>query len=108
MRDRTISAVQAQLAAMGCETFEVGLFNPEARNGGPVMLPRTWDIDALLRSISWLRKENRGGRNIFCRPKGEHHLSLVDDLSHSAVMEMKRTRFQPALVVETSSRNFQV
>jgi hypothetical protein len=99
--------VQAQIAAMGCDTFEVGLFNPEARNSGPVMLPRTWDVEALLRSISWLRKENRDGRNIFCRPNGEHHLSLVDDLDSSAVMEMKRSGFRPALVVETSPQNFQ-
>jgi len=92
---------------MGCESFEVGLFKPGAGNGGPVMLPRVWDADALLRSIPWLRKENRDGRNIFCRPKGEHNLSLVDDLSLAAVTEMKRTGFQPALVVETSPNNFQ-
>jgi hypothetical protein len=107
MRDRTRHAVKTQIDAMGCERFEVGLFNPEATNGSPVMLPRVWDSDALLRSIAWLRKENREGRNIFCRPRGEHNLSLVDDLSASAVAEMKRTGFQPALVVETSPKNFQ-
>ncbi|MGI8744423.1 MAG: DNA-primase RepB domain-containing protein [Bryobacteraceae bacterium] len=92
---------------MGCESFEVGLFNPGAPNCGPAMLPRVWDADALLRSIPWLRKENRDGRNIFCRPRGEHDLSLVDDLSLAAVAEMKKTGFQPALVVETSPDNFQ-
>ncbi len=107
MADRTKCAVQAQMDAMGCESFEVGLFNPGARNGGPVMLPRVWDAAALLRSVPWLRKENRDGRNIFCRPKGEHNLSLVDDLSLASIKEMKTNGFQPALVVETSPNNFQ-
>lgn len=107
MRDRTRRAVQAQIEAMGCETFEVGLFKPDALPGEAVMLPRVWDVDTLLRSVPWLRKENREGRNIFCRPKGEHGLSLVDDLSSFAVMKMKRTGFQPAVLVETSPNNFQ-
>jgi hypothetical protein len=104
---RTVHAVDRQIAAMGCRMFEAGLFKPEAEGVGPVMMPRIWDADTLLRSIAWLRKENRDGRNIFCRPKGEHHLSLVDDLSSDAVAEMKRSGFEPALVVETSPNNFQ-
>ncbi len=105
--ERTACAVERQIRAMGCEMFEVGLFNPEIRERGPVMIPRTWDSETLVRSVPWLRRENRDGRNIFCRPKGEHHLSLVDDLSTAAVTEMKRSGFGPALVVETSPRNFQ-
>lgn len=105
--DRTARAVQRQIEAMSCRTFELGLFKPDVHGNGPVMLPRVWDADTLLRSISWLRRENHDGRNIFCRPKGEHSLSLVDDLSSTAVMEMKRAGFEPALVVETSPRNFQ-
>lgn len=105
--ERTARAVERQITAMGCEMFELGLFNPEVRERGPIMIPRTWDADTLVRSVPWLRGENRDGRNIFCRPKGEHNLSLVDDLSAAAVMEMKRSGFGPALVVETSPRNFQ-
>jgi hypothetical protein len=107
MSDKTIRAVQSQIDAMGCETFELGLFDPTAGHRSPVMLPRVWDSETLLRSIPWLRRENREGRNIFCRPKGEHNLSLVDDLSIAAVTEMKRAGFEPALVVETSPCNFQ-
>jgi hypothetical protein len=105
--ERTFEAASAQIAAMACEVFEVGLFKPDAQGEDPVMLPRTWDVEALLRSISWLRKENREGRNIYVRPRGEHCLSLVDDLTKDAVNEMKRTGFSPALVVETSPGNFQ-
>ncbi|MDQ2843373.1 MAG: RepB family DNA primase [Acidobacteriota bacterium] len=105
--ERTVRAVERQIRAMGCEMFELGLFKPEVRERGPIMIPRTWDADTLVRSVPWLRGENREGRNIFCRPKGEHKLSLIDDLSAAAVMEMKRSGFGPALVVETSPRNFQ-
>jgi len=38
----------------------------------------------------------------FIRPKGEHNLSLVDDLTAEAVTAMGREGFHPASVVETS------
>jgi hypothetical protein len=105
--ERTERAVERQLRAMACQTFEVGLFKPDVEGNGPVMVPRVWDAETLRRSVGWLRRENRDGRNIFCRPKGEHNLSLVDDLSQEAIAEMKRAGFAPALVVETSPKNFQ-
>lgn len=92
---------------MGCEVFEVGLFKPTATGKEPVMLPRTWDADTLLRSVPWLRHQNRDGRNIYIRPKGEHNLSLVDDLSADKVQAMKAAGFAPALIVQTSPRNLQ-
>ena len=92
---------------MGAEVFEVGLFKPDARAGEPLMIPRVWDHDSLMHSIGWLRHQNREGRNVYIRPKGEHNLSLVDDLTAKAVAEMMRTGFAPAAVVETSPGNFQ-
>jgi hypothetical protein len=92
---------------MGAEVFEVGLFKPDARDGEAIMLPRVWDRDALLRSVPWLRYQNRDGRNIYVRPSGEHNLSLVDDLTRTGIVLMKRSGFSPALVVETSPGNFQ-
>ena len=92
---------------MGAEVFEVGLFNPDAQGHEPVMLPRVWDRDSLVRSIGWLRFENREGRNIYVRPEGEHNLSLVDDLSAGSIAEMKHSGFAPAVVIETSPGNFQ-
>jgi hypothetical protein len=106
-RDRTLEAVQSQIQAMGADVFEVGLFKPDAFRGEPIMVPRVWDDDALLRSIGWLRHENRDGRNIYIRPKGEHNLSLIDDLTAGAIAEMMRSGFRPASVVETSPGNFQ-
>jgi hypothetical protein len=106
--DRTSQAVQSQIAAMGTQVFEVGLFKPSAHEQGQaVMIPRTWDRHTVLRSIPWLRLQNADGRNIYIRPKGEHDLSLVDDLTTDAVKRMKATGFSPAVVVETSPGNFQ-
>ena len=105
--ERTIDAVRRQVGAMGSDVFELGLFKPEGNGNEAIMLPRTWDVDALLRSVAWLRHQNREGWNIYIRPKGEHNLSLVDDLTDAAVAEMKRAGFAPAAVVETSQANFQ-
>ena len=106
--DRTTHAVQQQIAAMGAQVFEVGLFKPSAADEGrAVMIPRTWDSATLIRSIPWLRMQNADGRNIYVRPKGEHDLSLVDDLTADAVRRMKMTGFTPAAVIETSPGNFQ-
>ncbi|MEO8663386.1 MAG: RepB family DNA primase [Bryobacteraceae bacterium] len=106
--ERTESAVRQQIAAMGMAVYEVGLYKPE-RSGqdGAVMIPRTWDVDTLLRSVAWLRLQNSQGRNIYIRPKGEHNLSMVDDLTKDGVARMKDEGFQPAAVVETSPGNFQ-
>ena len=71
------------------------------------MLPRTWDKATLLKSVGWLKYQNSQGRNIYIRPKGEHALSLVDDLNAAALDRMKSEGFQPAIVVETSPGNFQ-
>src|SRR3954447_3104276 len=105
--DRTTEAVRRQIVAMGSAVFEAGLFKPDAAPSEAVMLPRVWDQDALLRSVSWLRHQNRDGRNIYVRPKGEHNLSLVDDLSRESVAAMAHAGFGPTVVVETSPGNYQ-
>jgi hypothetical protein len=110
MKNRTLIAVEQQIAAMGCEVYEIGLFKPHTPDSDPrepEMLPRTWDRATLLKSVPWLRYQNSQGRNIYIRPKGEHHLSMVDDLTADAVKRMKAEGYTPALVVETSPGNFQ-
>ena len=105
---KTTVAVQQQLSAMASNLFEIGLHNPNAATPTEsVMIPRVWDSEAVLKSIAWLRHQNRDGRNIYIRPKGEHNLSLVDDLNKDAVSAMRDEHFNPALVVETSPGNYQ-
>ena len=110
MNHRTRSAIERQITAMGVDTFEVGLFRPRTPSDPhtePEMLPRVWDREALLRSVSWLCYQNAHGRNVYIRPYGEHHLSLVDDLTAEAIQRMKAEGFAPAVIVETSPGNFQ-
>jgi hypothetical protein len=103
MPDITQIAVEKQIRAMGCERFEVGVFDATSER----MIPRLWDKETVLKSIAWLRYENLKGRNIYIRAAGEHHLSLVDDLKAAAIHRMKKEGFAPAFVVETSPGNFQ-
>jgi hypothetical protein len=105
--DRTTLAIQLQVSAMAPDLFEIGLFNPDAGPTESVMIPRVWCAETILKSIPWLRLQNRDGRNIYVRPKGEHHLSLIDDLTKDSVSMMKARGFNPALLVETSPDNFQ-
>jgi hypothetical protein len=100
----TDEAVQLQAAAMHSEVFEIGLFDPNSRRQ---MLPRVWDRNTLLRSISWLRLKNGRGRNIYVRPSGEHRLTLLDDIGWRTVGRLKEEGFEPAAIVETSPGNFQ-
>jgi len=104
VKDRTFEAVRNQIDAMSVEVFEVGLFQP---GGAPEMIPRTWDKGALLKSVPWLKHQNSAGRNIYIRPKGEHPLTLLDDLSAAALKTMKQAGCEPCVVVETSPCNFQ-
>ena len=106
----TLRFVSAQIAAMSVPLFEVGAYKPSQAGAGdqePEMLMRTWDSDSLIRSVAWLRLQNLRGRNIYIRPKGEHPLSLLDDLTFEAVERMKSEGFNPAVLVETSLGNFQ-
>src|SRR6266403_6065131 len=102
---KTAEAVEKQGRAMKASTFEVGLFDPTAAHGA--MLPRVWDLDTLLRSVSWLRLKNSQGRNIYIRLRGEHALSLIDDASIQVIERLKSEGFAPGVVLETSPGNFQ-
>jgi hypothetical protein len=107
--DKTSEIVNRQIRSMCSEVFEVGLFRPESGKDSsePEMFLRTWDKESLFRSISWLRFQNMNGRNIFIRPKGEHQISLIDDLKIDGIKALKAAGFTPALVVQTSPGNFQ-
>src|SRR5436190_1715385 len=89
----TLRFVRGQINAMRVPVFEVGAYRPatstDAGKQEAEMLIRTWDSDSLLRSIGWLRLQNVNGRHIYIRPKGEHPLGLLDDLSFEAIVKMK-------------------
>jgi hypothetical protein len=107
--DKTLELARQQIRAMGSAVFEVGSFKPDdqRKENEPAMIPRVWDAETLVRSVPWMKFHNSQGRNIYVRPKGEHDLSLVDDLNVDAVERMNASGFKPAVLVETSAGNFQ-
>ncbi len=99
----TETVVLAQLKAMGCEVFDIGVL----RQSGRMLLRERWAQQQIVAAVPWLKHENARGAHIFVRPHGEHALSLLDDLSTDAVMSMEASGFEPAVLVETSPNNFQ-
>ena len=99
----TAKVTLTQLEAMGCERFDIGV----KRSEGTMQLREGWGAKQILKAILWLRRENLYGAHIYVRPAGVHGLSLVDDLTASAVSRMKAEGYEPAVVVETSTGNFQ-
>src|SRR6266851_10014075 len=92
-----------QLAAIGSESFDIGVL----RQSGRMLLRERWSAEHVVSVLKWLRRENARGGQIFVRPHGEHALSLLDDLTSSAIFELKHSGFDPAVIVETSRWNFQ-
>src|SRR6267378_3540743 len=103
----TPEAVEKQSKAMGTKAFEIGLFDPRAAQG--VMLPRVWELETLLRSVSWLRLKNAEGRNIYIRPSGEHSLSLIDDATIQVIerlfLRLLRGTFKHGCTTDRFCRN---
>ena len=94
--------IGVQLAAMGCARFDLGVLR-----AGTMVLLEAVSADRITARVRWLRRENVRGAHVFIRPHGLSHLTLVDDLDAQAIAAMKHCGFAPALVVETSPRNFQ-
>ncbi len=108
--DRTDRAIVAQLRAMGTAQVEVGLLH------GPTnrMTSRVWTPEEVQAALSWLRRENLRGCNVYVRPvawqgatPASAGIVLVDDLTREGVAQLHRDGLRPAVVTETSPRNYQ-
>jgi len=99
----TEAIVVAQLKAMSCDAFDIGVL----RQSGRMLLREGWSERQILAAVPWLKHENARGAHIFMRPHGEHALSLIDDLTAEAVATMEASGFEPAVLVETSPGNVQ-
>ena len=101
--DRTAAAVQAQVQALGCQAFEIGIRDPSGR-----MMNRTMTQDEITQNLPWLKRMNARGSDIYIRPGGDDHgLVLVDDLKPQALAQMKADGYTPAAITQTSPGNFQ-
>ena len=101
--DRSLEALQRQIAALNVPRFEVGI--REAKTGQ--MMNREWSRAEVEQSTAWLKRMNAKGNDIYIRPAGEHGLVLVDDLKPEALKAMHNRGYTPAATVETSPGNYQ-
>jgi len=88
---------------MGCETYEIGV--RDAASGK--MMQRTWSAAEVEQGAPWLKHENAQGNDIYIRPAGSVGLVLLDDLDRPAIARLTGDGLAPAVVVQTSPRNFQ-
>ncbi len=102
--DRTTEAVRAQLAGMGAERYDVGVYD---RQNDAMLLRREWTPAQIEASIGWFRGMNANGRDIYIRPTGSSGLYLIDDVPATTVERMRAEGYTPAAVVETSPGNLQ-
>ena len=58
--------------------------------------------------IPLLKAHNARGAHIYIRPACEHRYTVLDDLSAEALQRLTADGYEPCVVVETSSGNFQV
>ncbi len=102
--DRTTEAVRSQLAGMGAERYDVGVYD---RANDAMLLRREWTPAQIEASIGWFRGMNANGRDIYIRPTSSSGLYLIDDVPAATVARMRAEGYTPAAVVETSPGNLQ-
>jgi len=100
--DRTMVAIQRQLKAMNASIYELGLFHRE----NDQMLPRFWNAQEIIKSVSWLKSMNFKGYEIFIRPQGSQGLVFFDDLNLGTIEKMKKEGYAPAVIIESSPMNY--
>lgn len=71
------------------------------------MMNREWSLAELMAAVSWLKRMNAKGNDIYLRPAGEHGLVLIDDLTREALERLQRDGYAPAATLETSPGNYQ-
>ena len=100
-RDRSLEAVQRQIAALGTARFEVEIHD------GSDPVRRDWSPAELEQSVAWLKRMNARGSGVHIRPAGEHGLVLVSGLKAEAIERMKQDGFTPAATVEVSPGRYE-
>ncbi len=102
--DRTTEVVRAQLAGMGAERYDVGVYD---RRNDAMLLRQEWTPAQVEAAVGWFKVMNAQGRDIYIRPTGSSGLYIVDDVPAATVERMRAEGYAPAAVVETSPGNHQ-
>lgn len=102
---RTTRAVKRQLMAMDCDGYELGIRDSASGK----MLLQTKTPAQVVAAIPWLRRMNARRHDIYIRPAPDARtgLVLVDDLGDEDLERMREQGHDPAVVVQTSPKNYQ-
>ena len=98
-------AIQEIIFALPSAQWQFRLV-PDEEHQGSSVLSFVYTKAELLRSISFLRGENKNGYHIYGRPITNRHI-LVDDLDQDALDKLKVDGLRPNAVVRTSKDNYQ-
>lgn len=101
-RNRSLEAVERQVAGMGVDLVEIQIFN--ATTGK--QQKRQLNLEQLRRSMPWLKRENALGSDIFIKPAGDSSLVLLRGLSVQGLNRMRQEEVTPAVTVEWSGNSF--
>lgn len=104
VKDLTKIAVNNQLRAMRCKTYDIGL-RLDGRKG--MMNYNNLGESEIKKRIEWLKAKNREGEHVYIRPHTSNGLILVDDLTQQTINIMQTQGVAPACTIETSPNNFQ-
>jgi hypothetical protein len=104
MLDRTTKSVLSQLEAMRTLTFDIGVRSELTE---AMINKKNMTLKQVLKSIGWLKYMNCRQNHIYVKPAKEHSLCLLDDLNKETLTRMKKSGYAPAVIVETSNRNYQ-
>ena len=102
-RDRTLKAMRRQMAAMGCDRYEIGI------HGAKGMIERTWTRPEAVNAVPWLRRQNARREDIYIRPAADerHGLVLLDDVDHATAEQIRADGLAVVAILETSPKNCQ-
>ena len=101
--DKTYLAVRRQLEGMNCQHYDVGIRDA----AGKGMMSRIWTKETVLKSVSFLKKANFDGSDIYIRPAESEGLILIDDLGLGTLSRMDADGCNPAAITQTSPHNYQ-
>lgn len=103
-KGRTALSVAEQLEVMGCQNYDIKIFNQVT---GKEITHSLKTPETLAKSINFLRRTNAQGSDIYIRPSENSGLILVDHLDARRVEKMRQDGLEPALVLETSPGMYQ-
>jgi hypothetical protein len=97
--------IEEMIFALAVDEWQLRLVPDDEHKELPV-ISLVYTNAHLLRSIGYLRGENKNGYHIYGRPITNRHI-LVDDLDQDALDQVRDDGLRPNVVVRTSKDNYQ-